>query len=50
MSTELEKLFKTEQEIQQDILADFAFELFRELEKLAEVYGKENFINMVLEK
>ena len=48
MSTELENLFKTEEEIKKDILSDFASELVSHIENLVAVYGKEELVGMIL--
>lgn len=50
MSTELENLFKTEQEIKEDIISDFASELVSHIEKLVAVYGKEELMGMILKE
>jgi hypothetical protein len=47
MSTELEKLFKTEEAIKKDILVDFANELLTEIENLVTIYGKEDLMQMI---
>lgn len=47
MSTQFDSLFKTDEEIKMDIISDFANELLYEAKKLAEKYGKENFMDMI---
>lgn len=47
MSTGFEKLFKTDEEIKMDIISDFANELLNEAKKLADKYGKEEFLKMI---
>jgi hypothetical protein len=47
MSTELEILFKTEEEIKEDILSDFASELLTQIENLVGVYGKVELMEMI---
>lgn len=47
MSTGFDRLFKTEEEVKNDILADFANELLTEIEKLAAVYGKKELMQMI---
>jgi hypothetical protein len=47
MSTQFVSLFKTDEEIKMDIISDFANELLYEAKKLADKYGKEEFLIMV---
>ena len=47
MSDSIGKLFKTPEEIKNDIIKDFAIDFFAEVQKLAEQYGKENFMKML---
>ncbi|MFC5734316.1 hypothetical protein [Cytobacillus gottheilii] len=47
MSTHFNSLFKTDEEIKMDIISDFANELLYEAKKLADKYGKEEFLKMV---
>lgn len=47
MSTGFEKLFKTDEEIKQDIISDFANEFLYEVKKLADMHGKEEFLRMI---
>lgn len=48
MSTLLENLFKTEEEVKENILSDFASELLIQMESLVSVYGKEKLMQMTL--
>lgn len=47
MSTKFESLFKSEEEIKMEIISDFANELIFEAKKMAEKYGKEEFLEMI---
>lgn len=47
MSTQFDSLFKTDEEIKQDIISDFANELLYEVKKLADKHGKEEFLRMI---
>lgn len=47
MSSQFEKLFKTDEEIKNDIISDFANELLYEAEKLINKHGKEEFFKMI---
>ncbi|AYV72924.1 hypothetical protein M1D49_00405 [Bacillus sp. PK3-056] len=47
MSTGFDKLFKTEEEVKNDILADFANEFLTEIENLVGMYGKKELIQMI---
>lgn len=44
MSNQFDILFKTDEEIKMDIISDFANELLYEAKKLADKYGKEEFL------
>ncbi|MEC1717209.1 hypothetical protein ABEV09_07310 [Schinkia azotoformans] len=47
MSTQFDSLFKTDEEIKMDIISDFANELLYEAKKLADRYGKDEFLKMI---
>jgi len=47
VSTKFESLFKSEEEIKMEIISDFANELIFEAKKMAEKYGKEEFLEMI---
>lgn len=47
MSTQFNSLFKTDEEIAMDVISDFANELLYEAHKLADKYGKEEFLKMI---
>ncbi|MGR6904575.1 hypothetical protein [Lysinibacillus sp. BSL11] len=47
MSTGFDKLFKTEEEVKNDILADFANEFLTEIENLVGMYGKKELMQMI---
>lgn len=50
MSTQFKSLFKSGECIKKDIISDFANELLSEAKKLADKYGKEEYLEMVKNK
>lgn len=47
MSNQFDSLLKTDEEIKQDVIRDFTNELLHEAKKLADKYGKEDFLKMI---
>lgn len=47
MSTEIEKLLKSDEQIKNDILSDFGNAFLNELQRLADKHGKEEFMVLV---
>lgn len=48
MSTQFYSLFKTEEEIKQDIIGDFANKFLTEMENLVSIHGKKELMQMIL--